>query len=148
MPRYNVVRVEFMRIPSAYRPQQSDAHLIPLINVVFLLLIFFMMAGTFTTPEPLDVDAPVVMSSGGDVGAEATWVYVGVGDEIAVGQTRVHADDLADTLRTMHGGTGLGRVYIKVDERAAAGRLFDVTAAVRASSPRSIELITRTVGPR
>lgn len=148
MPLCNAVRIELMRIPSANRPQQSDAHLIPLINVVFLLLIFFMIAGTFKTPGPLDVDAPAATSFGGDVGAEAAWVYVGVGDEIAVGQTRVHLDDLADTLRTMHGDTGLGRVYIKVDERAAAGRLFDVTAAVRALSPRSIELITRTVGPR
>lgn len=36
----------------------SEDHLIPLINIVFLLLIFFMVAGTFMNPDPLGVEPP------------------------------------------------------------------------------------------
>lgn len=38
--------------------------LIPMINIVFLMLTFFMIAGTFQAAEVLDVDPPEVASDG------------------------------------------------------------------------------------
>ncbi len=46
-----------MRLPA--RPQREiKEHTGPLIDMVFLLLIFFVLAGTITPPEPLPVDPP------------------------------------------------------------------------------------------
>jgi len=42
--------------PQPRRPQ--DDALIPLINVVFLMLIFFMIAGQIRPPEALNIDLP------------------------------------------------------------------------------------------
>ena len=44
------------------RRRSSDASLIPMINVVFLLLIFFLLAAQMRTPDPLEVSAPVSIS--------------------------------------------------------------------------------------
>jgi biopolymer transport protein ExbD len=42
--------------------RSSDASLIPMINVVFLLLIFFLLAAQIRTPDPIEVSAPVSIS--------------------------------------------------------------------------------------
>lgn len=46
----------------ASRSTPSDDNLIPMINVVFLLLIFFMVAGTIRPSDPLPIDAPLTLS--------------------------------------------------------------------------------------
>ncbi|MEM9741636.1 MAG: biopolymer transporter ExbD [Pseudomonadota bacterium] len=40
------------------RGEDSEASILPLINVVFLLLIFFMVLGSLTATEPFKVSAP------------------------------------------------------------------------------------------
>ena len=46
----------------SHRRRSSDASLIPMINVVFLLLIFFLLAAQIRTPDPIEVSAPVSIS--------------------------------------------------------------------------------------
>ena len=46
------------------RPDQSEERILPLINVVFLLLIFFMIAGSLTVTEPFEVEPPSSQSEG------------------------------------------------------------------------------------
>lgn len=47
-----------MRIERPEPPGASDASLIPMINVVFLLLVFFMVAGTIRAPDPIETTPP------------------------------------------------------------------------------------------
>ena len=44
--------------PTENRKLDLDDSLVPMINVVFLLLIFFMVAGTFKLVAPVDIDIP------------------------------------------------------------------------------------------
>ena len=46
-----------MRIQSAPKRQTAES-VIPMINVVFLLLIFFLMTAQITPPEPFEVSPP------------------------------------------------------------------------------------------
>ena len=55
-----------MRLPTPTRRARRDDDLIPLINVVFLLLVFFMLTGTLRPPESRDIDLPRI-----EQGAEA-----------------------------------------------------------------------------
>lgn len=41
------------------RKRQSSESIIPMINVVFLLLIFFLMTAEITPPEPFDINVPI-----------------------------------------------------------------------------------------
>ena len=45
-----------MRFEETPARRMSDEGIVPLINVVFLLLIFFLIAGTMTPPPPLPLD--------------------------------------------------------------------------------------------
>lgn len=46
------------------RPDNSENSILPLINVVFLLLIFFMIAGSLSVTDPFEVVAPKSLSEG------------------------------------------------------------------------------------
>ena len=61
--------------PRAQRP--SEENVLPLINIVFLLLIFFMIAGALSVTAPFELDPPA---------ARATWsmIYATTAAGIAV----------------------------------------------------------------
>lgn len=47
-----------MKLARAPRKTQRDEDTLPLINLVFLLLVFFMLVGALSAPDALEVDAP------------------------------------------------------------------------------------------
>ncbi len=52
-----------MRFTRPRAPMEQESSLIPLINIVFLLLIFFMIVGTITPPDAFPIDPPVSRQS-------------------------------------------------------------------------------------
>lgn len=54
--------------PPGKRPAQES--IVPMINVVFLLLIFFLMTSQIAPPDPVEMSSPV-SRSGGEPGATA-----------------------------------------------------------------------------
>jgi biopolymer transport protein ExbD len=81
--------VKLGHAPRAARPRSLDDALLPLVNVVFLLMVFFLSAGRFGAPRPeaatpesaraearataarvLELRADGLLASGGDVFAE------------------------------------------------------------------------------
>ena len=52
------------------RALDSDAGILPLINVVFLLLIFFMIAGQLAEQAPFEVEPPASDAEAEDDGAD------------------------------------------------------------------------------
>lgn len=51
-----------MRLPRPQPRPRGEEHLIPLINVVFLMLIFFMVVGQLSAPDPFEVAPPTARS--------------------------------------------------------------------------------------
>ena len=47
-----------MNIPTSRRSARSDIDMVPMINFAFLLLIFFMLAGTLVPSQKMPVDPP------------------------------------------------------------------------------------------
>ncbi len=83
----------------APRSTPSDDNLIPMINVVFLLLIFFMVAGTIRPSDPLPIDAPQTLSAAAKT-AQPT-LYLDASGTMILNETPVTADRLADELMTL-----------------------------------------------
>lgn len=60
----------------------SDDGLIPMINIVFLLLVFFMVAGAVKPVEPLDIEPPESVQTGDQSAAHV--VHVAVDNSLAL----------------------------------------------------------------
>ena len=65
--------------PRPRRAQGDDERVLPLINVVFLLLIFFMLAGQFASADPFRIEPPVSRSEGQSESAALTLLIGGGG---------------------------------------------------------------------
>lgn len=72
-----------MRFAAPPRPQPTE-RITPMINVVFLLLIFFLMTATLTPPEPVAVTPPDSRAT--DAPAEGMALHLDAGGAIAFGE--------------------------------------------------------------
>ncbi len=97
------------------RPEPPDINLAPLIDVVFLLLIFFMVTTTFKDEVGIKVQLPQAQ---GEVAAEprAMTLVIDASGAFYVNDRKL-ADTQPDTLRKAL-GEAIGQARSEVDERA------------------------------
>lgn len=78
------------------KPNQDD-NLIPLINIVFLMLIFFMVAGHISQSDPIKVQPPSSLSDG-HISNESVVIIVTKDGQIAFEQTLIEKSQLAELI--------------------------------------------------
>lgn len=88
-----------------------------MINVAFLLLVFFLIAARLAPPDPLPVTLPE--ATGGDGLSVATALVVGADGALAFGEARGEAVFAA----LGAGGRGEAPLVLKVDQGFDAGEL-------------------------
>lgn len=119
----------------------GDEGVLPLINVVFMLLVFFLLAGTLTSAEMLEID-PTASRSLADPGDQDFVILIGAGGELAVGDALVSADALAGLLSARIAEVPATPVWIKADAGADALVLVDVLDAARSAGLDDVRLLT------
>ena len=123
-----------MRFQAGTRHRAPREAVVPMINVVFLLLIFFMVTASFTL-QPFDV----VLPDGGE-GAEASVgdaLYIGADGELAFEVLRGEA--VYEGLASRSAETPL---LIRADQGASAVQLAAVKARLAALGITEAELVT------
>ncbi len=69
-----------------YRRARNRESVVPMINVVFLLLIFFLMTAQIAPPDPIEITPPVAELEVADLPPDA--LYVAANGDLAYGATR------------------------------------------------------------
>jgi biopolymer transport protein ExbD len=125
------------------RPRrQSDDGIVPLINIVFLLLIFFLIAGTITPRADISIDFPQTAESpGARMPADA--VYVSAGGFISYRGARVDADGLAATVAAEIAAQHGSSLAVVVDRSLPAADLSPVLGALAGAGATKVRLITK-----
>jgi len=130
-----------IRLEDQHWGQRSvDVGIVPMINIVFLLLLYFLVAGRLTDDQGPAVQLPL----GG--GAKSPLPAAVVLHVSAAGQISADGQPLSDTALTQRlaslEGTGHGSVLVRADANASAAALHRIMAAGRAASLTSFELAT------
>jgi biopolymer transport protein ExbD len=121
--------------------KRSEAeNTIPLINVVFLLLIFFMLAGKLGQQDPFPLTPPKSESTRAPTERPAT-VYVGADGRTALGDEVLALQALESAVRERMGNGG-GVVRLKTDKAAEANRVIDIMEALRRAGVERVTLLT------
>ena len=115
----------------------NEDGVIPLINVVFLLLIFFMLAGRIADAEKVAVDPPTSTAAPEDH-AGPTTIAIAADGQVFLDGVPVPA---AEAARAAAGADG--DVLIRADRNAPATRTLDVAALVREARPEGARLVVR-----
>lgn len=109
------------------RPRQSSESIVPMINVVFLLLIFFLMTAQIAPPEPFEVVLPSA-ESGEDPYADVTLYVSREGQPGFNGLTGAPAMELLIEVRDKHGPLEI-RAHEALEAQKLASLLRELTAA-------------------
>ncbi len=117
--------------------------LTPLIDVVFLIVVFFMINATFAVHSVIPVELPGA-DAGAVAGARALVITVAADGRIFVEHAGATSAVALPDLRDLLPGADHGRVVLRGDARAPYGRLVEVLDAVRAAGVTDLELVTVT----
>ncbi|MGE4504687.1 MAG: ExbD/TolR family protein [Desulfovibrionaceae bacterium] len=114
----------------------------PLVDVVFLLLLFFMLTSRMISDPAILVDLPESETAQAVDPAE-TAISIDREGLVFVGDAAVPLELLADTLCARFAGAAKPAVRIRADEGAAVGVLIRVVDAVRLAGCESFTMETR-----
>ncbi|MBE1282859.1 MAG: biopolymer transporter ExbD [Rhodobacteraceae bacterium] len=115
------------------RPAQES--IVPMINVVFLLLIFFLMTSQIAPPDPVDVTAPHSVS-GGEPEAEAR-LFLSTDGMLYFGEAT--GDSVLQALKADKREEE--RLLLTADKGVEAQRIAQVLRALAALGVPHVELV-------
>jgi len=123
------------------RKTSDDERILPLINVVFLLLIFFMLAGSLSAVDPFDITPPRSASSGEDDPEEIV-VLVSADGRLALDGAPVPDAAFEEMLSARLEAAEGARVRLKADGQTDATRVVALMERLRAAGVTRVLLLT------
>lgn len=117
----------------------EQLNITPLIDVIFQLLIFFMLTSSFAFPSGIDVKLPKAVTS--DIIKDENFIVTITGENLLyLGQAVMTIKELETELgKTVNRGRP---VLIKADRRASMGRIVDVWDLCRNLGVERINIAT------
>lgn len=129
-----------MKLKSGYENRRARVEMIPLIDVVFLLLVFFMYAMlSMTIHRGLVVELPKALNTQVDR-RDYVSVTVTEKNEIYVQEERVSLEELVERVLSYGGGEGRKPVFVNGDERAHHGTVVRVLDLLRGAGIREVTI--------
>lgn len=124
------------------RPKRpADDGIVPLINIVFLLLIFFLIVGTIAPTPDIAVTYPETDKSPVSR-APVEALYVSAGGFLSYGGNSVDPDSLPALVRGVLVESDGAPLPVVVDRSLPAGDLAPVLGKIAAGGAKTVKLIT------
>ena len=119
-----------------------DDRIMPLINMVFLLLIFFLVAGAIREVEPVEVDPPRSLVEAESV-TDALTIYVASDGRIALGETLLERDAFDLAIAAAVAANPDQPIRIVADRDVEAINVISILETLRASGSSRVKLVTQ-----
>lgn len=122
-------------------PPAQDVDMSPLIDMVFILLIFFMVSTTFVKDMKLELDRPSAQAAT-RASTKALRVFVDADANIYVDGLPVKPWMLQTRIRELLGGSTQQAVLVVVDRRVPSERLIEVVDQCRLAGASDVAVAT------
>jgi len=123
------------------RPDQTEERILPLINVVFLLLIFFMIAGSLTVTEPFEIDPPTSRSQTAHE-PDSLMILFSQDGRLALDNQPIQETQLLNKLAKVLQEKPDTQITLKADNGLPANQLVRFTQALNAAGVKKLRLLT------
>ncbi|MGB5465785.1 MAG: biopolymer transporter ExbD [Sedimenticolaceae bacterium] len=125
---------------------EEEFNLTPLLDVVFIILIFFVVTASFVKDTGVDVDRPSAQSA---VHKERTLVHIAstAQEQVWIDDRNVGITGVRARLERLHAQNPEGGVVIQADRRATTGLLVAVLDQVRLAGIDEIAIAADQTGP-
>lgn len=125
------------------RRKSREVSMVPLINVIFILVIFFLLAGSFEKIDVLPVDVPQA-KSGKMIEEGHIIIVIGKHDEILVDDALIPLEDLQAKIKQLLAFNPDRVITIKADAASPARGLLGVMTQVRLGGGRNLSIATQS----
>ena len=131
--------------PTRLRRKDDDERILPLINVVFLLLIFFMLAGHLAASDPFEIAPP---RSASEAGAEDRELQILLSDDgrLALDGVEIEEAGLVALVAVRVAESASLRVQFKADGRSDATQAVAIMEQLREAGVKRLKLLTVSDG--
>ncbi|MDG1287596.1 MAG: biopolymer transporter ExbD [Rickettsiales bacterium] len=121
-----------------------EVSMIPLINLVFLLLIFFLVAGTIEKFEVIPVDVPVA-DSGKVLDQGHIVIVIGQYNEILLNDELVDIDELRASVTQLLANNPRKIISLKADSRLEASKMVAIMDLLRVAGGTNLSIVTQSL---
>ena len=119
------------------KEEDSGIDLTPMLDVVFIMLIFFIVTTSFVKESGIDVNRPSAKTAKKKQQASIL-VAINQSGEIWIQRRRVDIRAVRANIERLHAETPEGTVVIQADKRSETGLLVDVMDQVRLAGVENI----------
>ena len=138
-----------MRIDDGEGEQEATVELTPLIDVVFQLLIFFMVTMSFVKNReyllPVDLTETAMAEQPSDEAFEGMTITVLADDKVVIDGDEVTDDATVERrLQTLHSRNAGAHIMLRGDEAATHGRVLHLLDLVKAMGFHKVDMIVTT----
>lgn len=120
----------------------ADLDISPLIDMVFILLIFFMVSTTFVKDMELDLERPGAQSAE-QASTKALRVYIDKDSRVHVDGNPVKSWMLQSRVKQLLGSESNGQVLVVVDRRVSSDKLLEVVDQCRLAGAKHVGVATK-----
>jgi biopolymer transport protein ExbD len=120
-----------------------ELNVVPLIDVVFVLLIFTILTSSLTKETGVTVDKPQAQSAG-ELNRQSILVAITREGTVHVNERQVDMESLQDVLRRMLAENALGEVVLIADRESNTGILVNVMDACNLAGAKKISVAAMT----
>lgn len=121
-----------------------EINLVPLINVIFMLLIFFLTAGSIQKFEIIQVDLPLA-DSGKVLDEGHVVIVLGKYNEILLNDELIDVKDLQTKAGKLLKDNPRKIISLKADAKLEAKKVIDVMNLLREVGGQNLSLVTQSV---
>lgn len=126
------------------RNRSMDDNILPIINIVFLLLIFFVLAGAITRSAPFDLTLPASQQSEDRAVPEDKVLSIAADGRLAFNGETIEPPALRDALADWPADVAL---QVRADSGLKARRLSTILLQLRAAGIAEVRLLTQHETP-
>lgn len=123
------------------RRTSNIPNLTPLIDIVFLLLVFFMLTSHFVRENTIDIDLPVADSGKALTEDKQLEVVIDARGIIRIGNQNIAPEALEATLRQELSHRKDKVVRVRGDRSAALGRAVNILDASRKAGAQAVDIV-------
>lgn len=131
-----------MKLATPYRRREGE-HLGPLVDVVFLLLLFFLLVGHISAPDPLAVEPPH-STAARPMDQGKILILLTANGRTALNDEEVEYHALGALLKIRLATTPNPRVDVKADAGVATGEIIKLMHVLRDAGVQAVRLLTQS----
>ena len=134
-----------MRRRRQRQDDENEVNLTPMLDVVFIMLIFFIVTASFVKEAGIDISRPPAATA---VRKERGNILIAIthNDQIWIDRRQVDPRALRANIERLHAENPQGSVVIQADKDSKNGLLVQVMDASRMAGVKSVALAAEVIG--